>query len=145
MGAIAEGGIEVLNADVVRSLDISRAAVDRAIAREQLELTQRGMLYRGERSRPDVTGRVVILVDDGLATGATMEAGVVALRQLNPARIVVAAPVGARETCTRLAGVADEIVCPLQPAAFDAVGLWYEDFAQTADDEVRNLLEQRRH
>src|SRR6185295_12638895 len=115
MGAVAEGGIVVLNPDVVRSLDIPQSSIDRVAEREELELGRRAVVYRGSRGRPDVAGRIVILVDDGLATGATMEAGVVALRQLNPSRIVVAAPVGARETCTRLAGIADEVVCPLQP------------------------------
>ena len=140
MGAVAEGGIVVLNPDVVRSLDIPQSSIDRVAEREELELGRRAVVYRGSRGRPDVAGRIVILVDDGLATGATMEAGVVALRQLNPSRIVVAAPVGARETCTRLAGIADEVVCPLQPEAFDAVGLWYEDFRQTGDEEVRAIL-----
>src|SRR6185295_893821 len=143
MGAVAEGGIVVLNPDVVRSLDIPQSSIDRVVEREQQELGRRAVLYRGARGRPDVAGRIAMLVDDGLATGATMEAGVVALRQLSPSRIVVAAPVGARETCVRLAGIADEVVCPLQPEAFDAVGLWYEDFRQTGDEEVGTLLRKK--
>jgi predicted phosphoribosyltransferase len=141
MGAIAEGGVEVVNPDVVRGLDIPRSAIDRVVAREKEELAQRAARYRGQRPFPDVAGRIVILVDDGLATGATMEAGVLALRQLSPARIVVAAPVGARETCARLAAIADEVVCPSQPEAFDAVGLWYDDFRQTTDEEVQAVLQ----
>jgi len=141
MGAIAEGNIEVLNEDVVRSLEIPRAAIDRVVALEQQELAGRAERYRGQRPPPDVAGRIVILVDDGLATGATMEAAITALRQLGPARIVVASPVGARDTCARLSAVADEVVCLLEPEHFDAVGLWYDNFTQTTDEEVKEILE----
>ena len=140
MGAIAEGGIEVLNTRLVRDLAIPRPLIDRVAVRERLELDRHDRQFRAGRARPAAGGHVVILVDDGLATGATMEAAVLALRELKPSRIVVAAPVGAPETCRRLAAVADEVVCPEQPASFSAVGLWYEDFSQTSDQDVRDLL-----
>ena len=139
MGAIAEGGIEVLS-EVVRQFGIPRRVVDQTSARERLELDRRDRTYRGGRKAPSVRDRTVILVDDGLATGATMEAAVLALRQMQPAKIVVAAPVGARESCDRLSRLADTVVCPNQPEPFSAVGLWYDDFGQTTDDEVRDLL-----
>jgi putative phosphoribosyl transferase len=143
MGALAEGGTAVLNDDVVMGLGIPRDVIDRSVLREQDELERRALLYRGTRPAPNVTGRTVILVDDGLATGATTEAAVVALRSAGPARIVVAVPVGARESVQRLAAVADEVVCPAQPEPFDAVGLWYDDFTQTSDEEVKELLQGR--
>ena len=105
--------------------------------RERLELDRRERLYRGDRQPPNVRDRTVILVDDGLATGSTMQAAVLALRQQAPARIVVAVPVGSREACERLGRVADEVVCPTTPEPFNAVGLWYEEFSQTTDEEVR--------
>jgi predicted phosphoribosyltransferase len=114
--------------------------VDEAAARERLELDRRDQRYRGGRPPLDVTGRTVILIDDGLATGATMEAAVLALRTQSPARIVVAVPVGAADTCQRLRTVADDVVCLETPEPFRAVGLWYEEFAQTTDEEVVNLL-----
>jgi erythromycin esterase-like protein/predicted phosphoribosyltransferase len=140
MGAVAEGGIAVLHERLIRDLGIPRALVEQTTARERLELERRDRLYRGARERPNAAGHVVIVVDDGLATGATMEAAIVAIRELKPSRIVVAAPVGAGDTCERLAKLADEVVCPSKPEPFDAVGLWYEDFGQTSDDEVRDLL-----
>jgi erythromycin esterase-like protein/adenine/guanine phosphoribosyltransferase-like PRPP-binding protein len=140
MGAVAEGGIEVLHERLISDLGIPRALVERTAVRERLELERRDRLYRGDRERPAAAGHVVILVDDGLATGATMEAAIVALRELKPAQIVVAAPVGSPDTCARLAKLADAVVCPSQPEPFDAVGLWYEDFGQTSDAEVRDLL-----
>jgi erythromycin esterase-like protein/predicted phosphoribosyltransferase len=140
MGAIAEGGILVLASEVIADLDIPRQAIDQVASRERLELDRRDTLYRGGRQRPAVADRAVILIDDGLATGATMEAAIMALREHKPARIVVAAPVGATETCARLAKIADEVVCPLQPYSFRAVGSWYENFEQTTDDEVKALL-----
>lgn len=140
LGAIAEGGVEILNEDLVDDLGISHAAIERIAVRERLELDRRHALYRGARPRPEIRDRIVILIDDGLATGATMEAAIVALRSLAPARIVVAAPVGARETCERLRGLADEVRCVSMPEPFDAVGLWYEDFSQTTDEEVRAIL-----
>ena len=130
MGAIAEGGIEVLSADLIRDLGIPRALVEQVASRERLELERRDSLFRGGRRPASVGGRTVILVDDGLATGATMEAAIMALREQQPARIVVAAPVGARETCDRLARLADKVVCAVDAGAIPAVGLWYDDFAR---------------
>ena len=143
MGALAEGDTAVVNSEVVAGLGIPRALIDRAVARERDELARRAELYRGTRAHADVTGRTVILVDDGLATGSTMEAAIAALRTMGPARIVVAAPVGARESCQRLAPLADEVICAAQPEPFDAVGLWYDDFTQTSDEEVRRILEEK--
>ena len=139
-GAIAQGGVQVLNEPLIRDLAMPLAVVERVAAREQLELERRDALYRGGRAFPPIQDRVVILVDDGLATGATMEAAVTALRRLQPARVVVAVPVGARETCDRLSAIGDEVICAATPDPFDAVGLWYEDFSQTTDEEVRALL-----
>ena len=143
MGAIAEGGTAVINDSVVLQLGIPRATIAEATAREQRELDRRHQRYRGSRPHPDVANRAVIVVDDGLATGATMEAAVVALRALGPTEIVVASPVGARQTCARLSALANAVVCLETPADFGAVGEWYEDFSQTTDDEVRQLLDQR--
>jgi predicted phosphoribosyltransferase len=140
MGAIAEGGIKLLSGDLVRDLAIPHALIEQVAVRERLELERRDTLYRGSRRRPVVRDRTVILVDDGLATGSTMEAAILALKQEAPARIVVAAPVGARDTCDRLRRLADEVVCVSIPEPFNAVGLWYEDFSQTTDDEVKRLL-----
>lgn len=140
MGAIAEGGVRVLNQALIGDLGIPPTAVDQVIARERLELERRDRLYREGRSLPALKGQTVILVDDGLATGATMEAAVRALRQMTDGSIVVAAPVGAPDTCQRLREIADAVVCVATPARFDAVGLWYEDFSQTTDEEVRSLL-----
>jgi erythromycin esterase-like protein/adenine/guanine phosphoribosyltransferase-like PRPP-binding protein len=140
MGAIAEGGVEVLSERIIAELDIPRALVRQVATRERLELDRRDRLYRGDRQPPVVRDRTVVLIDDGLATGATMEAAVMALRQQRPARIIVAAPVGARDTCDRLARIADEVICLATPEPFHAVGQWYDDFAQTTDEEVRTLL-----
>jgi erythromycin esterase-like protein/pyrimidine operon attenuation protein/uracil phosphoribosyltransferase len=140
MGAIAAGGIEVLSRDLIRDLDIPHALVEQVAVRERLELERRDVLYRGNRRPLVVRGRTVILVDDGLATGSTMQAAIIALRQHAPTRIVVAVPVGARETCEQLRRIADELVCVSMPEPFRAVGLWYEEFAQTSDEEVKRLL-----
>jgi predicted phosphoribosyltransferase len=140
MGAIAEGGVAVVNNDVIRSLAIPAALVQQVQAREQLELERRVQLYRGRQARPIVRGRIVILIDDGVATGSTIEAAVTALRPLEAARIVVAAPVGARESCERIGRIADEIICADMPEPFNAVGLWYDDFSETSDEEVQALL-----
>jgi putative phosphoribosyl transferase len=140
MGAIATGGIRVLNDEVVGPLRISPALIDAVAAREEEELNRRAEMYRGDRPPPDVTGKTVILVDDGLATGSTMRAGVAALRRQDPARIIVAVPVGAEETCSAFRDEADEVVCATTPDPFYAVGFWYRDFSQTSDDEVRELL-----
>jgi putative phosphoribosyl transferase len=140
MGAVASGDIHVVNLQIVEKLAISGAEVEAALATERQELTRREQVYRGQRPFPTVDGRVVILVDDGLATGATMRAAAAALRQRRPARLVVAVPTAAPETCDSLRTEADEVVCVMTPDPFHAVGLWYEDFAQTTDDEVRALL-----
>jgi predicted phosphoribosyltransferase len=140
MGAIAPAGVEVLNHDVIVDLGISAASVAAIAASERVELDRRDRIFRGGRPMPELSGKTVILVDDGLATGATMEAAVTALRQMGPAAIVVAAPVGARETCERLAGLADQLLCLATPAPFSAVGQWYENFSQTTDEEVQELL-----
>jgi putative phosphoribosyl transferase len=140
MGAIAEGGIEVLSRDLILDLQISSRLVEQVAARERLELERREAQYRSGRAPAVVRDRVVILVDDGLATGSTMEAAILALKQRAPARVVVGAPVGARETCERLREIVDEVVCVSMPEPFSAVGQWYEQFAQTTDEEVKQLL-----
>jgi len=142
MGAIATGGVRVLNDELVGGLRIPDYIIDEVAAWEQQELERRERLYRGDRPMPDVRGRTVILVDDGLATGATMQAAVKALRLQQPARIVVAVPTAAPETCAQLRAVADDVICAITPEPFHAVGLWYEDFSQTTDEEVRDLLAQ---
>jgi predicted phosphoribosyltransferase len=141
MGAIASGGVCLLNDDVVQALHIPRQVIKAVAARELRELERRERAYRGDRPAPEVRGRTVILVDDGLATGSTMRAAVAALRRLGPARIVVAVPTAAPATCEEFRHEADECVCDITPDPFYAVGLWYEDFSQTTDDEVRELLE----
>ena len=140
MGAIATGGVRVLNQAVTDALAIPVQVVDEVAGREGEELARRERAYRLGRSALDVAGKVAVVVDDGLATGSTMRAAVAALRALGPARIVVAVPVGARETCQELAGEADEVVCARMPAGFRSVGEWYEDFSQTTDDDIRALL-----
>jgi putative phosphoribosyl transferase len=145
MGAIASGGVLVLNEDLVRNLRIPKPVIEAVIAAEQEELGRRERIYRGDRPPPDVRGRTVILVDDGLATGSTMRAAVSALRQQGPARIVVAVPIGAPETCSEFEREADDVVCAVTPQPFYAVGLWYGDFSQTTDEEVHDLLERATH
>jgi predicted phosphoribosyltransferase len=142
MGAIASGGVRVLNEEVLRELPISDADIDAVVAREEAELRRREEEYRDGRPPVDVRGKTVILVDDGLATGSSMRAAVAALRRLGPARVVVAVPVGAPSTCAELGREADEAVCAQEPEPFYAVGLWYDDFSQTSDREVRDLLAQ---
>jgi putative phosphoribosyl transferase len=140
MGAIASGGIRVLNDDVIRALRVDEDAIGAVVAREWRTLRECELNYRGERSRPRVRGRTVILVDDGPATGASMRAAVQALNEEHPKRLVVAVPVAPPETCEAIRAEVDEIVCALTPPAFYGVGRWYEDFMQTTDDEVRELL-----
>lgn len=140
MGAIAEGGAAVLSDDLIASLGISRTQIEQVAARERQELERRQRQYRESRSPSVLQDRTVILIDDGLATGSTMEAAILALRSLKPARIVVAAPVGARESCERIGHLADEIVCAYMPPWFNAVGQWYEDFSETSDEDVQRLL-----
>lgn len=140
MGAIASGGVRVLNDRVIQMARPSDAEIERVAAEEGRELVRREREYRGDRPPPAVRGKTVILVDDGLATGSTMRAAVAALRRLGPARVVVAVPVGAPETCEEFAGEADEAVCAQEPDPFYAVGRWYADFSPTTDEEVRALL-----
>ncbi|NUR53892.1 MAG: phosphoribosyltransferase [Acidobacteria bacterium] len=141
MGAIASGGIRVLSEDVVRGYSIPDSAVDAVTRSELLELERREREYREGRPLTDIAGRVVILVDDGLATGSTMRAAAQAVRALGPARVIVAVPVGAPETCEQFGDIADDTVCARTPEPFSAVGLWYRDFSQTTDEEVRVLLD----
>jgi len=143
MGAIATGGVRVLNDEVVRGLSLPDYVIDAVAAKEEMELGRRERLYRGGRPPPDVRGRTAILVDDGLATGATMYAAIKALRQLQPARIVVAVPTASPDTCEALKTEADEVICAITPRPFYGVGRWYENFSQTSDDEVRSLLAQQ--
>jgi erythromycin esterase-like protein/adenine/guanine phosphoribosyltransferase-like PRPP-binding protein len=143
MGAVATGGVRVLNDQVVDGLHIPDYVIDRVTTQEQQELTRRERLYRGGRPPADVRGRTVILVDDGLATGATMHAAIKALRQQQPARIIVAVPTAAPETCEALRAEVDDVICAITPEPFYAVGFWYEDFSQTTDEEVRDLLARR--
>jgi putative phosphoribosyl transferase len=144
LGAIASGGVRVLDRDLIRVARVSETELERVTAKEQAELARRERQYRGDRPFPDLHEKTVILVDDGLATGSTMRAGVEALRQEGPARIVVAVPVAAPETCDAFRDIADEIVCAETPEPFQAVGLWYDDFSQTTDAEVHELLERTR-
>jgi putative phosphoribosyl transferase len=140
MGAIATGGVRVMNPDVA-GLRIPAAAIDAVAERERRELTRREKLYRGDRPPLVIADRTVILVDDGLATGSTMRAAVVAVRKQNPRRIVVAVPVAAVETCAEFRDEVDEVVCAMTPDPFAAVGVWYHDFEQTSDDQVHALLD----
>jgi putative phosphoribosyl transferase len=141
MGAIASGGVLVRNDEVLRMLGGAEQALARVENEERMELKRRETLYRGSRPAVPIPGREVIVVDDGLATGATMKAAVLALRQAGAARVVVAVPVGPPDTCTELEELADEVVCLQRPIHFMAVGQWYEDFGQTTDREVQELLE----
>jgi putative phosphoribosyl transferase len=140
VGAIASGDVRVLNEDVVRLLPNAQQIIEEATARERIELDRREQLYRNDSPAPELRDHVVILVDDGLATGATMRAAVSALRQRGVARIVVAVPVGAPETCHEIETEVDEAICAISPEYFQAVGQFYNDFSQTTDDEVRELL-----
>jgi predicted phosphoribosyltransferase len=142
MGAVATGGVRVLNDQVVKGLGLPEYVIDAVVRWETEELNRRERLYRGDRPPPDVGGKTVILVDDGLATGSTMLAAVQALRQQGPARIVVAVPVASPDTCELLKKYVDDVVCAATPEPFYAVGLWYLDFSQTTDEEVRQLLSQ---
>lgn len=144
MGAVASGGLRVLNSALIDSLGLREADIETAARRELDEIRRRERLYRGSRPSPALAGRVVILVDDGLATGASMRVAVRAVRREHPARLIVAVPVGAAETCEALRAEADEVICLRTPPDFYAVGLWYQDFTQTSDLEVGRLLERSR-
>ncbi len=141
MGAIASGGVRVLNDEALRELGISAAEVEDAIEEEQEELERRETLYRRDRPAPTLEGRTVLLVDDGMATGASMTAALKALRQHNPARVIVAVPAASRTVCEQFEALVDEVVCGITPEPFMAVGVWYEQFEQTTDQEVQQLLD----
>jgi putative phosphoribosyl transferase len=145
MGAIATGGVRVLNRELVEGLRIPEIVIDAVTAQEQEELARRQRAYRGNLPSPNVKAKTVILIDDGIATGSTMMAAVAALRQLNAARIVVAAPVIARSTFYQIHNAADEVAAVIAPEEFYGVGQWYEDFSQTTDEEVRRLLLETNH
>ena len=140
MGAIASGGVRVLNEEIVSQLGLPGAAIDRIAQRELEELKRREREYRDDQPPPDVRGKTVILIDDGLATGSTMRAAAMALRRMNPAKLVIAVPAAAPETCEAFRDEVDEVICAITPDPFYAVGVWYEDFSQTSDEEVRELL-----
>src|SRR5687767_614756 len=141
IGAIASGGVRVLNPAALQTEHVSAEEIDLIAAREPMELERREEEYRGDRPHPKLEGKITVLVDDGLATGSTMRAAVAALRQQNPARIIVAVPVASADACELLSREADEVVCASTPEPFHAVGLWYENFAQTSDEEVKELLQ----
>jgi predicted phosphoribosyltransferase len=143
IGAIATGGVMVINPDLA-GVELPRHVVDSVAARERSELERREHLYRGEREPLLLAGRIVILVDDGLATGSTMLAAATAVKQQQPKKVIVAVPVAAAQTCNALRAVVDEVVCGYTPEPFHAVGLWYDDFTQTTDAEVRALLDAAR-
>jgi putative phosphoribosyl transferase len=142
MGAIASGGVRVLNEDIVQMLRIPDEMIEATVAKETEELERRERLYRGDRPGLDARGRIAILIDDGLATGSTMRAAAMALRRHLPSRIVVAAPVAAGSTCDELSNEVDEVICAETPEPFYAISIWYRDFTQTTDDQVRELLSQ---
>jgi putative phosphoribosyl transferase len=144
MGAIASGGVRVLNEDIINYLRIPYEVIDAIAVVEQEELERRERAYRDGRSLPDVKDRIVILIDDGLATGSTMRAAAASLRLQKPQRIVVAVPVSSPEICDEFRSEVDEIVCAVTPLHFQGVGRWYEDFSQTSDEEVRELLKRAR-
>jgi putative phosphoribosyl transferase len=143
VGAIASGGVRVLNDDVVAWYNVPEAVIDEIAVDEQAELERRERAYRGDRPPAELRSRIVLLIDDGLATGSTMKAAVQAVRARKPARVVVAVPVGSPDTCREFGEIADEVVCARAPEHFAAVGQWYQDFSQTTDDEVRALLRER--
>jgi predicted phosphoribosyltransferase len=143
MGAVAQGGFEVLNQALIDRLGISQLQIAAVADCEAAELARRERLYRPGRAPLDVVGQTVIVVDDGIATGFTLRAAIAVLRQGGPAHLVIAAPVGAKETCAEIAGEVDLLICPLQPEPFGAVGYWYVDFTPTTDDEVCKILARR--
>jgi putative phosphoribosyl transferase len=145
MGAVASGNVRVINDEVVRSFGVSDDVLDAVAEREEIELNRRERLYRGDAPAPDVGGKTILLVDDGIATGSTMRAAVAALRRQFPSRIIVAVPVAPPSTFRELQSEADEVVCVMTPEPFYAVGKWYEIFDQTTDNQVRDLFERREH
>ncbi|MGG6297807.1 phosphoribosyltransferase [Leptolyngbya sp. AN02str] len=145
MGAIASGGVRVLNHDVVDELGISRRTIDAVTAQELRELQRRDRLYRDDRPHPEVRDRIVILVDDGIATGSTMRAAIAVIRAQHPAKLIVAVPVAPLKACHELRAEVDELVCLMVPNDFYAIGLWYQDFSQTTDETVRCILARAAH
>ncbi|MGC1182348.1 phosphoribosyltransferase [Legionella sp.] len=141
MGAIASGDTVIFNKKLLNQLDIDQSSIDTILQREQQELVRREHLYRGNRNFPTLKGKTIILVDDGIATGATMQAAVSSLRKHTPASIIIAVPVAARETCEEMAKIVDQVICLMQPINLYAVGIWYENFSQVSDKEVIELLE----
>jgi len=145
MGAVAPGGVRVLDDIIIREARVSPQDIERITTLERAELERRERRYRGNRAFPNIANKTVILVDDGLATGSSMRAAVHAVRKLSPSDIVVAVPVAAAETCEAFRDIVDEVVCAETPEPFGAVGFWYEDFSQTSDEEVHDLLERAQH
>lgn len=141
MGAIASGGVQVINEDLIHAAKVTASELAETLARETAELRRREELYRGDRPALRLQGRVVVLIDDGLATGASLRAAIAAVSAHHPAKLVVGVPVGAPDSCLSLATLVDELVCPLRPDPFYAVGCWYDHFGQTSDEEVRECLE----
>lgn len=144
MGALAMGNITVFNDDIIRQLNISQADIDAVIHKENIELKRREIAYRDELAFPSIQGKTIILVDDGIATGATMRAAIKSLRKQHPASIIVAVPVADYQMCENLKSMVDKLICPLRPTNFYAVGAWYDDFSQTEDEEVFTLLKEAR-
>jgi putative phosphoribosyl transferase len=140
MGAIASGGVRVLNWQTIDYLRIPEAAIDAVAGKETRELERREKAYRDDRPAPDVRGKIVILIDDGLATGATMRAAAIALKEQNPGKLIIAVPISSPDTCDEFRAEVDTIICAVTPAPFYGVGMWYQDFSQTTDDEVCELL-----
>lgn len=141
MGAIASGDTVIFNKGLLNQLNIDQSSIDTILQKEKKELIRREHLYRGDRDFPTLKNKTIILVDDGIATGATMQAAVASLRKHTPASIIIAVPVAARATCVEMAKIVDQVICPLQPINFYAVGIWYENFSQVSDEEVSELLE----
>ena len=144
MGALASGGTVVFNDEIINYLQIQPSSIDKVIQSEQAELTRREHLYRGNLPLPSITGKTIILVDDGIATGSSMKAAIMALTLKKPEKLIVAVPVAAPATCDEMAGLVKTLICPLRPVNFHAVGLWYDNFSQTSDEEVIELLKQSR-
>ncbi|HEQ98916.1 MAG TPA: phosphoribosyltransferase [candidate division Zixibacteria bacterium] len=144
MGSIAQGGLTLLNEDIVRTMDIPSRVIDKVAEVEKVELERRLRKYRGSRETPDVSGKTVLLVDDGLATGASMLAAIKAVRKLDPRKVIAAVPVAAEPTCRRLESEADKVVCMHTPGQFSSVGQWYENFPQVSDEEVCELMREKR-
>lgn len=145
MGAIATGGSQVFNPHIIKSMNVSQEEIQTVIHKEQQELKRREAAYRGNATHPSLQDKTIILVDDGIATGATLRAAILALKHMHAAVIVVAVPVAEKKLCETMQTLVDRFICPLRPTDFYAVGAWYDDFSQTEDEEVRALLEQARH